>query len=213
MGVGTLRDDLLSLPGVEQAEVDGDPVIPAGVRVRLSPGVDPAAIGDEIRRVLALHGLRREIDATSDLTGPGVASTSEPEIVEPLDSDDVPRDREREVPETPAPTDEGLELVSVAEGRDGITVTAVSPSDEVTAFTAGSSEPAIDQAVVSAVAELAGAASLPLICSLDERDLAGTPVVTIVLEESGRRLVGSAVVEGGRAYAVGRAVWTALSER
>ena len=213
MGVGTLRDDLLSLPGVEQAEIDGDPVTPAGVRVRLSPGVDPAAIGDEIRRVLALHGLRREIDAAPGPVRSEVVSTSEAEIVEPLDSDDVPRDREREVPEMPAPTDEGLELVSVAEGRDGITVTAVSPSDEVTAFTASSSEPAIDQAVVSAVAELAGAASLPLICSLDERDLAGTPVLTIVLEESGRRLVGSAVVEGGRAYAVGRAVWAALSAR
>ena len=66
MGVGTLRDDLLSLPGVEQAEIDGDSVTPAGVRVRLSPGVDPAAIGDEIRRVLALHGLRQEIDAAPD---------------------------------------------------------------------------------------------------------------------------------------------------
>ena len=46
VGVGTLRDDLLSVPGVEQAEIDGDSVAPAGVRVRLSPGVDPAAAGD-----------------------------------------------------------------------------------------------------------------------------------------------------------------------
>ena len=213
MGVGTLRDDLLSLPGVEQAEIDGDSVAPAGVRVRLSPSVDPAVVGDEIRRVLALHGLRQGIDVAPDPVRSEVVSASEPETAEPLDPDDEPRDREREVPETPALTDEGLEFVSVTEGRDGIMVTAVSPSDEVTAFTAGSSESAIDQAVVSAVAELAGAASLPLICSLDERDLAGTPVVTIVLEESGRRLVGSAVVEGGRAYAVGRAVWTALSAR
>jgi hypothetical protein len=213
VGVGTLRDDLLRLPGVEQAEIDGDSVTPAGVRVRLSPGVDPAAAGDEIRRVLALHGLRQEIDTAPGRVRSEVVSSSEPEKVEPLDSDDEPREREREAPETPTLTDEGLELVSVTEGRDGIMVTAASPSDEVTAFTAGSSEPAIDQAVVSAVAELAGAASLPLICSLDERDMAGTLVVTIVLEESGRRLVGSAVIEGGRAYAVGRAVWTALSAR
>jgi hypothetical protein len=213
VGVGTLRDDLLRLPGVEQAEIDGDSVTPAGVRVRLSPGVDPAAAGDEIRRVLALHGLRQEIDTAPGRVRSEVVSSSEPEKVEPLDSDDEPGEREREAPETPTLTDEGLELVSVTEGRDGIMVTAASPSDEVTAFTAGSSEPAIDQAVVSAVAELAGAASLPLICSLDERDMAGTLVVTIVLEESGRRLVGSAVIEGGRAYAVGRAVWTALSAR
>jgi hypothetical protein len=92
-------------------------------------------------------------------------------------------------------------------------VTAGSASDEVSAVAAGSSVAAVDRAVVSAVAELAGAVSIPLICSLDERDLAETPVVTVVLEEDGRRLVGSAVVEGGRAYAVGRAVWTALSAR
>jgi hypothetical protein len=103
--------------------------------------------------------------------------------------------------------------VSVTEGRDGIMVTAANLSSEAAALAAGPSEPAVDQAVVAAVAELVGVMSLPLIRSIDERDLAGTPVVTIVLEEGGRRLVGSAVVEGGRAYAVGRAVWTALSSR
>ena len=213
MGVGTLRDDLLNLPGVEQAEIDGDSVTPAGVRVRLSPGVDPAAIGEDIRRVLSLHGLRQEIDAAPGPERSDVASSSEPETVELLDSDDELREREPEVPEPPARTDEGLDWVSVTEGRDGIMVTAASRSDEVTVFTAGFSEHAIDQAVVSAVAKLALTASVPLVCSLDERDLAGTFVVTVVLEESGRRLAGSAVVEGGRAYAVGRAVWTALSTR
>jgi hypothetical protein len=87
----------------------------------------------------------------------------------------------------------------------------VSSIDDVEVRAAGSSEAAIDQAVVLAVAELAGAASVPLICSIDDRDLAGTPVVTVVVEEDGRRLVGSAVMDGGRAYALGRAVWAALS--
>jgi len=213
VGVGMLRDDLLSLPGVEQAEIDDDSATPAGVRVRLSPGVDPAAIGDEIRRILALHGLREETDAAPDSAESATVSSSVPEMEERFDSDDALRERESDVPESPTRADEGLDWVSVTEGRDGITVTAGGTSDEVSAVAASSSEPAIDQAVVSAVADLAGAASVPLICSLDQRDLAGTPVVTIVLDEHGRRLVGSAVVEGGRAYAVGRAVWTALSAR
>jgi hypothetical protein len=213
VGVGTLRDDLLSLPGVEQAEVDGDPITPAGVRVRLSPGVDPAAIGDEIRRVLSLHGLRRENDAVPSAEASDMVASDESEMAEPFNRDDELREREPNVAETPASIDDGLDWVSVTEGRDGITVTAGSRSAEVAARTAGFSEPAIDQAVVSVVAELAGAASVPLIRSLDERELAGTPVVTIVIEESGRQLVGSAVVEGGRSYAVGRAVWTALSAR
>ncbi|MFV9672264.1 MAG: hypothetical protein ACNYZH_03475, partial [Acidimicrobiia bacterium] len=67
--------------------------------------------------------------------------------------------------------------------------------------------------VVSAVAQLAGATSTPLIRSVDVRDIGGTSVVTVVIDEAGDRLVGSAIVEGGRAYAVGRAVWTALFTR
>ncbi|MGB5407872.1 MAG: hypothetical protein WBN43_13925 [Thiogranum sp.] len=212
-----MREDLLSLPGVEQAEIDGDSIAPAGVRIRLSAGVDPAAIGDEIRRVLSLHGLSQEADAVPDAVPDAAISdrvaSSEPEKAEPVDRADEPREREPDVAEAPAPIEACLDWVSVAEGRDGIMVTAGGPTGEVVARAAGSSEPAIDQAVVSVVAELAGAASIPLIRSLDERELAGTPVVTIVFEDSGRQLVGSAVVEGGRAYAVGRAVWTALSAR
>jgi hypothetical protein len=213
VGVGTLRDDLLSLPGVEQAEIDGDPVAPAGVRVRLSPGVDPATIGEEIRRVLTMHGLRHESGLVAEPPAVDVGSSSVSGEADPVQSGHELRYGEAEVTETPAPGEEGLDWVSVTEGRDGIMVTAASPTDEATVFAAGSSELAIDQAVVSAVAELAGTVSLPLICSLDQRDLAGTPVVTVVLEESGLRLVGSAPIEGGRAYAVGRAVWMALSAR
>jgi hypothetical protein len=218
VGVGTLRDDLLSLPGVEQAEIDGDPITPAGVRVRLSPGVDPAAIGDEIRRVLTMHGLRQEPDSVSAHVTPDVETAN---VELSRDAEDEERSRpeqelpygEAVVPEPLASEEDGLDWVSVTEGRDGIVVTAASLTHEAAAFAAGPSEAAIDQAVVSAVAELAGTVSLPLIRSLDQRELAGTPVVTVVLEESGLRLVGSALVEGGRAYAVGRAVWMALSGR
>ena len=213
MGVGTLRDDLLSLPGVEQAEIDGDSATPAGVRVRLSPGVDPAAIGEEIRRVLSMHGQRQENDVVSAAEQSAASTPRESGVAEPLDDGGGVQRREPEGAQPAAPIGEGLEWVSVTEGREGITVTAGAQSAKASGRTAGPSGPAIDQAVVSVVAELVGAASIPLVRSLDERELAGTPVVTIVLEESGRQLVGSAVVAGGRAYAVGRAVWTALSAR
>ena len=213
MGVGTLRDDLLSLPDVEQAEIDDDSATPSAVRVRLAQGADPAATGEEIRRILALHGLRQENDVAPGSTGSAATSSIDPETEDSRESEDAPLARESEVSASFPRRGEDLDWVSVAEGRNGVTVTAGSASDEVSAVAAGSSVAAVDQAVVSAVAELAGAVSIPLICSLDERDLAATPVVTVVLEENGRRLVGSAVVEGGRAYAVGRAVWTALSAR
>ena len=62
------------------------------------------------------------------------------------------------------------------------------------------------------VAELHGSASLPMIVSLVEQDIDGTRIVTVMLELGrGSRVVGSAVFDGGRAYAVGRAAWSALS--
>ncbi len=103
--------------------------------------------------------------------------------------------------------------MSVSEGRDGVVVTAVGDVMSASVRAAGSSTPAIDQAVVAAVCELASTETVPLVGSVDERDLAGTAVVTVVIEESGERLAGSAVVEAGRSYALGRAVWAALSSR
>lgn len=206
MGVGMLRDDLQSLPGVELAEIDGDVAAPAGVRIRLSPGVDPGEIDGEIRRVLALHGLHQETQA-------GHAPSFDRKAPEPPLPTAEAGDPETHLEAEDEAVVEVLESVSITDGRDGIVVTAAIRGASVTARAAGSSTTAIDHAVVWAVADLAGADSMPVVCSLDERELAGTEVVTVVLEESGQRVVGSAVVEGTRAYAVGRAVWIALSSR
>jgi hypothetical protein len=185
-----LRDDLLSVPGVESAHLDGDAMAPTGVRVHLAAGVDAADVGDEVQRVLSLHGLRSEV-------GQGAP------VLAPVDAPAV-RD---------APARSMLTSVRVAEGRDGATVEAASGDLSVSVRAAGATTPALDQAVVSAVAELVRAASVPLVRSVDVRDLGDTSVVTVVIDESGDRLVGSSIVEGGRAYAVGRAVWAALFSR
>lgn len=192
MAVGMLRDDLLSLPGVESAQLDGDAMAPTGVRVHLAPGVDAGVVGDEVQRVLSLHGLRSEV-------GEGV------------------------IPPAPAPDEvavvvqtsvrSALTSVRVTEGRDGVFVEALADGVTVSVRAAGAAGPAFDQAVVSAVAELAGATTSPLIRSVDLRDVGGTSVVTVVIDEAGDALVGSSIMDGGRAYAVGRAVWAAMSSR
>ncbi len=64
-----LRDELLSVPGVESAVVEGDAITPQGVRVRLARGVDAAAVGEEVQRVLASHGLRSEMAPPSAPVG------------------------------------------------------------------------------------------------------------------------------------------------
>lgn len=190
MVVGMLREDLQSVPGVASAKLDGDAMTPTGVRVQLSPGVDAAVVGDEVQRVLSLHGLRSEVSEGAIDPGP---------VEAPVDH--------------ATSADAKLSSIRVTEGRDGVVVEAFADDVAVSARAAGASGPALDQAVVSAVAQLIGAASTPLIRSVDVRDIGGTSVVTVVIDEDGDRLVGSAIVEGGRAYAVGRAVWTALFTR
>lgn len=53
----SLRDDLLAIPGVEGAEVEGTDDRPAGLRIRIAEGADQGAVGTAIRRVLTSHGL------------------------------------------------------------------------------------------------------------------------------------------------------------
>lgn len=57
MNEGSLRDDLLSIPGVEGADIEGSPDKPAGLRIRIAEGADQHAVGGAIRRVLTSHGL------------------------------------------------------------------------------------------------------------------------------------------------------------
>ncbi|MEN8112948.1 MAG: hypothetical protein ABFS21_01060 [Actinomycetota bacterium] len=208
MAVGLLRDDLLSLPGVEGADLDGDSTAPSGVRVRLAPGVDAAVVGDEVQRVLALHGLRSEVEvgppappAAAPVSGDRADDRPTPAALEPL-SDAGAR-----------PEHDVLDAVSITEGRDGVVVEAHAGETHAHLTAAGPIGPALDQAIVSAVAELLGTRTDPLVHSVDSRDLDGVTVLTVVIEEAGERLVGSAAVEGGRAYALGRAVWAALSSR
>jgi len=205
VAIGMLRGDLLSLPGVEHAELDGDPVAPAGIRVRLSQGADASAVAGEVRRVLAHHGLRPEASVTSEAPPPPVDG-DEPSIESPFT-------QEADGPSVVVIARGGLVSVGITEGSDGVVVTAIGHAGDVSVAAAGLSIPAIEQAIVLAVAELAGTATRPLVCSVDGRDLDGTSVVTVMIEESGERLVGSAIVRSGRAYAVGRAAWAALSSR
>jgi hypothetical protein len=189
-----LRDDLLSLPGVESAQLDGDAMAPTGVRVHLAPGVDVAVVGDEVQRVLSLHGLRSEVGEGSIPPAPAPAPDEVAVVVQ-------------------ASVRSALTSVRVTEGRDGVFVEALADGVTVSVRAAGAAGPAFDQAVVSAVAELAGATTSPLIRSVDLRDVGGTSVVTVVIDEAGDALVGSSIMDGGRAYAVGRAVWAAMSSR
>lgn len=57
MVASSLQDDLLGIPGVEGAEIDGSQDAPAGLRIRISEDADQKAVGGAIRSVLSSHGL------------------------------------------------------------------------------------------------------------------------------------------------------------
>ena len=195
MTADLLRDELLRVPGVESADIEGDALTPQGVRVRLSAGVDASAVGEEVQRVLAAHGLR------SEMAQPGTPLTVElPE--EPVQAPAVPQPL----------VVESLAKVSIVEGRDGITVRAETTAGRDASYPAVSSGDRLDEAVVAAVAALVGMVPAPVIVEVEDRQVDGTPLVTIVLEVGRDRFAGSSIVEGGRPFAVGRATWIALNQ-
>lgn len=75
MAVGSLHDELLAIPGIEGAELEGDAVAPQGVRVQLSVGADPQEVGRQVQQVLAAHGMRSQMADDAEV-GQGVASGS-----------------------------------------------------------------------------------------------------------------------------------------
>lgn len=85
-----LREQLLAIDGIAAADLDGDHTSPAGVRVRLAPGADADAVGREVQRVLAEHGMRSHMTEPSD-----GAPSHQPESEQPFGpSDDSPTSEE-----------------------------------------------------------------------------------------------------------------------
>jgi len=80
----SLQDDLLGIPGVEGAEVDGSYDAPAGLRIRIAQGADQDAVGGAIRRVLSAHGLGTDTQLPGEVPHVPTASVSaEPASNEP----------------------------------------------------------------------------------------------------------------------------------
>ncbi len=189
MTADLLRDQLLNLPGVESAVIEGDALTPEGVRVRLSAGVDAASVGEAVQRVLAAHGLRSEM-----------AAPEEPVTVELDESPPPARTTERR---------ETLSSISIVEARQGITVRAETSSGRSADRPAHAGGRRLDEAVIGAVSELNGLTPTPIVLSIEERDVEGTRVVTIVIDDGISRYAGSSVIDGGRPFALGQATWTA----
>lgn len=217
----SLHDELIAIPGIEGAEIDGASGSPAGVRIRLSVGADADVVSREVQRVLATHGMRSQLTAphiepTEPPPPPGAPSRGSAAVV-PL-----PAPQELEIPmPDPEPVvvheppvivasaqPVALESVAIEEGRTGVVVRiTTSDGDSVT----HAADEGLDEAVVAAVAEATGAGEIRLV-GVEESVLDGSSILMVVLELADRtRSAGSAVSEGGRAYGVARAAWMAIT--
>lgn len=256
---GSLRDDLLSIPGVEGADIEGSPDKPAGLRIRIAEGADQHAVGGAIRRVLTSHGLGTDtklpgeidvlggptavpdpadhevadappaVEAAPGPTEAAVAVSDEPvalDDAEPspgadttapiIDLTDRPlHDATPDVPSDRTEAGPGvarLASVSVEEGRDGIVVSVATTAGDRVRQVAGSTEGGVESAVVRATATLALPGSPEAsVVDIEDRRIEGVDVVMIVLDVDGQMHAGSAVVAAGRAFALGRATWAALT--
>ncbi len=234
----TIREELLAVAGVAEAEVDLTDGVPSGVRLRLNPDADPAAIGERVQTILSAHGIRARVGVPEwppapDRSGPppppgapgGVVSLAgfeaagrrgpvEVELDEAQRSHAGPEPAGPVGPGTPAPLlyGRGLAGVSVEETREGVVVTVSSTDGHRQARRGRWSEGGLNETVVAAVAALAGEESMPVLRGVQQVTVAGTATVVVVLERLGGRSVvaGAAVVEAGVPFALARAVWAAL---
>lgn len=103
----SLSEDLLRIPGVEGAEVDGSQESPAGLRIRIAEGADQQAVGGAIRRVLDSHGL----DTDTRLPGEPEAAEGEAGGVAVLTS--LAEDVEADEAEPQPPIDEGRAVIDL----------------------------------------------------------------------------------------------------
>jgi hypothetical protein len=202
-----LQDELMAVPGIAGAEVESESGL-AGVRVQLATGADADAVGVAVRRILAEHGMRpapteRE-EAGSD--GPPPPPGAPGSVVS------FPRVGEHAAPDVPgesvAPR---LESVAVEETPDGISVSVRATDGRRSDRMLEMGISGMDAAVTEAVAELAGARNVSL-AGVAESELGGYTVITVLVAVGEHRHAsGAAVQQGGRAYAVARATWVALS--
>ncbi|MGI9667900.1 MAG: hypothetical protein ACR2N2_12535 [Acidimicrobiia bacterium] len=134
MSSHSLQDDLLSIPGVEGAEVEGSGDRPAGLRIRIAEGADQQAVGSAIRHVLTEHGLGTDTRLPGEPSGvesaepaqAAVPSILAPEEVAPIE------DPEPQTESEPAPSPVALlaeEVVDESEDDPVIDLTEPAPED------------------------------------------------------------------------------------
>jgi hypothetical protein len=201
-----LHDAVLAVAGIAATEIEPRPGGGPFVRVWLDGARNEADVAGDVRRVLAEAGYgTRGVDRPQ--------SAQEEAEVRPPRRPGLGRGLEALIPPAePEPATKGprrLRLVAVEETTAGTKVRAVDGGgvDVMVAAPPGAD---VNAAVVAAVASLLGVAA-PQLDAVEVRDMGATMVMIVVITDpSGRRASGSAIVEAGMPFTLGRAVWSAI---
>jgi hypothetical protein len=148
------------------------------------------------------------LEVEPEVTGPPDEDMAEPEEAAGAASEGPPSgaapvpDPLREVPM--------LGDVTIIEHGGGIVV-AVTIGDMVAERSAIASESGVDQALLAVVCDLLGIAPVPTLVSVAAIEQDGSRIMSVLVDDGLVRRAGSAVSRGNRAWAVARALWSALS--
>ena len=240
MATDNLREELLALPGVADAEVEADGEATSGVRVHLHPDADADRVGAEVQRVLTSHGMRSRVAGDDlapvlslpltplEIPPPPEKPPPMPEVAAEVGAGAPSRpvaDPGEAVP-SPAGSPAESEIVSSArvagsrpslaslayeESNVGVIVTALaSDGQRFSRKAADTTDAAVSAAVAAAVGALAEGRPQRLLWVASET-VDGSEVVTVVIEKTdGTRVAGAAIVGAAKAYAVARATFAAL---
>lgn len=197
-----IEESLLAVPGVEQAHVRVSDTGPAGVRIVLADDSDRLSVADSVRELFSERGLSVQMAGNLDVP-------DEP------DAPDAPASIADSV--VPAQGDlPGALAVAVSEGVDhcdvAVRIQGEGAESRRAVRRSSVGVVAIREAIVDALAEVTGRTGIrPSIMSVDERDVAGVAVLTVVLSVGGAAGVGSAVVRATRFHAFGSAARAAMA--
>lgn len=123
MVASSLQDDLLRIPGVEGAEVDGSQDAPAGLRIRIAEGADQEEVGEAIRGVLSSHGLGTDTQLPGEQTSEVVAESA---LVTEREQSSVAVMESNDVESSPSEDDEGGAVIDLTD--EASTIVAVDDS-------------------------------------------------------------------------------------
>lgn len=212
MSADELRTALQAVPGVASAQVDDENGMAPMVRLWLDGSRSGSAVEDDVEDVISGAGYRRR-STTATENGRRGGLGKGLEALFPLAAEETPPAHLQEIGPAADSRTHRFAKISIEESRGGVVVRVEDANGAQASAEVGEGSRPVDEAVVGAVADLLGVAHEVELVAVDHRVVAGSDIVSVLLEShSGARYAGAAIVEGGRPFTVGRATYAALAD-